>query len=225
MAGRFIKLYDKMLQWEWFHHPNTLCLFIYLLLKANYKDLEYHGIVIKRGQLVTSLPKISTDTGLSIQQARTALKHLCSTGEITDDADPQRRVITIVRYNEYQTSTGDSTGNQQTINRRSNRRSTDDLTPSIEYIELKNYRNIESLPSEENGKAKKFTPPTVDEVNDYCEQQCIFGFDAQKFVDYYSSNGWMVGRNRMKDWHAAIRNWKRNEESREHKKEVYDLPF
>lgn len=54
MAGRFIKLYDKILQWEWFGHPNTVCLFIYLLLKANYKDTRFQGKVIQRGQLLTS---------------------------------------------------------------------------------------------------------------------------------------------------------------------------
>ena len=154
MAGRFIKLYDKILQWEWFQHPNTLCLFIYLLLKASYKDIEYRGRIIKRGQLVTSLTRISTDTGLSVQQARTALMHLKSTGEVTDESDSVSRVITIVKYEDYQSSTSDSTGNQQATNRRINKRSTgdstDESTTSIEYIEIQKDRNIENSPSESN---------------------------------------------------------------------------
>lgn len=140
MAGRFIKLYDKILSWEWFSHPNTLCLFIYLLLKAYYKDTAIGGKVIHRGQLVTSLPKISTDTGLSIQQARTAIAHLVSTGEITDESSNQNRIITIVKYDDYQNATDGSTGKQQASNRRVNRQSTDDSTPYIEYIE-----NIEDI--------------------------------------------------------------------------------
>ena len=154
MAGRFIKLYDKILQWEWFRHPHTLCLFIYLLLKANYKDIDHHGMVIKRGQLITSIPKISTDTGLSIQQTKTALKHLQLTGELTDVANRQYRIITILKYDDYQSVTDKISNDQPTTNRQNRQRLTDDLTPSIESIELQKDRNIDS-PSEN-------TPPTQD---------------------------------------------------------------
>lgn len=220
-VGGYIKLHRKITDWEWFHTPNTLALFIYLLLKANYRDSEYHGVLVKRGQLVTSLPKLSTDVSLTIQQTRTALAHLKSTGEITDVSNPQYRVITIVKYDDYQASTDDSTGNQQTINRRSNRRSTDKVTPSEEY---KEYKNNISLPSEEISVQKKFTPPTTDDVDAYCDEKGIFGFDSQKFVDYYTSNGWMVGRNKMKDWRAAIRTWIKNEKTRQRKTDL-DLPY
>ena len=76
MGKRYIKLYEQITSWEWFRQPNTLAVFIYLLLKANYCDIEYHGRVIRRGQLVTSLPNLSTGVGITIQQARTALSHL-----------------------------------------------------------------------------------------------------------------------------------------------------
>lgn len=60
------------------------------------------------------------------------------------------------------------------------------------------------------GKRKRFTPPTVDEVKAYCQERQN-GVDAQKFVDYYTSNGWLVGKNKMRDWKAAVRTWERNE--------------
>ena len=56
--------------------------------------------------------------------------------------------------------------------------------------------------------ASRFEPPTVEEVSDYCEERKN-GVDAQRFVDYYTSNGWKVGRNAMKDWRAAVRTWER----------------
>lgn len=59
-------------------------------------------------------------------------------------------------------------------------------------------------------RAKRFTPPTVDEVRDYCEARSN-SVDPQRFVDYYSSNGWMVGKNKMKDWKAAVRTWEAKE--------------
>ena len=57
---------------------------------------------------------------------------------------------------------------------------------------------------------KRFVPPTEDEVALYCIERRNH-VNAQKFVDYYSSNGWKVGRNPMKDWKAAVRTWERSE--------------
>ena len=55
----------------------------------------------------------------------------------------------------------------------------------------------------------RFTPPSVEEVAAYCQERGN-GVDAARFVDFYSSKGWMVGKSKMKDWKAAIRNWERS---------------
>lgn len=78
----WVKLYTNLLKWEWYSDKNTTRLFIHCLLKANWKDGKFEGKEIKRGSFVTSLPKLSEETGLSIQQVRTSLKHLISTGEL-----------------------------------------------------------------------------------------------------------------------------------------------
>lgn len=211
MAKRFIKLYEQITSWEWFRYPNTLCLFIYLLLKANYKDLDFHGRTIKRGQIVTSLPKISTDTGLSIQQTRTALSHLILTGEVTDEATHQNRIITIVKYDSYQSSTDKSTDDQQTINRRANRQSTDELTPSIEDIEsIESIEQIEPLTRERKPAPSRFTPPTKEQIYDFCLENEL-GIDVDYLYDYYTAKGWKIGKETMKDWKAAVRNWARRD--------------
>lgn len=57
---------------------------------------------------------------------------------------------------------------------------------------------------------KKFTPPTLQEIQDYVKERKS-PVDAEKFFDFYESNGWMVGKNRMKDWKAAFRNWERSQ--------------
>ena len=51
-----------------------------------------------------------------------------------------------------------------------------------------------------------FIPPTVDEVREYCQQH-EYGFSAEQFVSFYESKGWMIGKNKMKDWKAACRTW------------------
>ena len=63
---------------------------------------------------------------------------------------------------------------------------------------------------EPKSKAKRFTPPTLEEVTAYCIERNN-NVDAQHFIDYYTSNGWLVGKNKMKDWKAAVRTWERND--------------
>ena len=62
---------------------------------------------------------------------------------------------------------------------------------------------------EKKSKAKRFTPPTLEEVKAYCIERGNT-VDPQHFVDYYTSNGWKVGKNTMKNWQAAVRTWERN---------------
>ena len=65
----------------------------------------------------------------------------------------------------------------------------------------------------EGVKEKRFAPPTLQEVKDYCLKMGYTHVNAERFIDYYASNGWMVGKNRMKDWKAAVRNWDRREKN------------
>lgn len=59
--------------------------------------------------------------------------------------------------------------------------------------------------------AKRFTPPTLEEVKTYCLERKN-NVDCEQFVDFYESKGWVVGKNKMKDWKAAIRTWERRDE-------------
>jgi hypothetical protein len=68
--------------------------------------------------------------------------------------------------------------------------------------------NVPSKPT-----TKRFAPPTVEQVAEYCLERNN-GIDPQRFVDYYTSNGWMVGKNKMKDWKAAVRTWEKNTASK-----------
>ena len=62
-------------------------------------------------------------------------------------------------------------------------------------------------PNPEGKRARaRFTPPTEAEVRAYCAEKGL-KVDAARFIAYYASNGWMVGKNKMKDWGAALRSW------------------
>ena len=71
-------------------------------------------------------------------------------------------------------------------------------------------------------KAKRFYPPTLDEVKQYCEERKN-NIDPMAFIDFYSSKGWIIGKNRMKDWKAAVRKKKKKrKEEPKTESSVYD---
>lgn len=98
----YIYLDKKIFEWEWWHDINTYRLFTYMILKANWKATRFLGSEIPRGSFVTSLQHLSIDTDLTINEVRTALKHLETTGEITRKTTNKYTLITVNKYNDYQ---------------------------------------------------------------------------------------------------------------------------
>lgn len=81
----------------------------------------------------------------------------------------------------------------------------------IPYINTYINTDINNNPpiSPQGGKrerAKPFTPPDIDEVRAYCKDRAN-GIDPDEWYDFYASKGWMVGKNKMVDWKAAVRTW------------------
>lgn len=95
-----------MLDWEWYSDVNVCRLFMHFILVANHKDGNWRGIEIKRGQRLTSLNKLESETGLTKSQIRTAIKKLISTNEIAQQSHTQHTVFTVINYDSYQ---GDDT--------------------------------------------------------------------------------------------------------------------
>lgn len=82
----------------------------------------------------------------------------------------------------------------------------------------KSERDIDAAPAADTPAKKPtkkvFSPPTVEEVREYCNAQGYGTIDPEAFVDYYSANGWKVGNQPMKDWKATVRNWSRRDKER-----------
>jgi hypothetical protein len=185
MSG-WIKIHRKFLEWEWFNKSEAVHLFMYMLLKANHKDGKWQGIEVKRGQFISSLGNISNATGISIQTIRTILKKLEKTNEIEVKSTSQFTIVTISKYDCYQEQNDETnkplTNNQQATNKQ--------------------------LTTNKNEKKERmlFIVPSLQEVSAYCQERNN-KVDSQKFFDFYESKGWMVGKNKMKDWKAAVRTW------------------
>lgn len=102
MNAGFILLYRQITQWEWYQNPNTFRVFLHCLLMANFTDGRFEGKDIRRGQFVTSLDHLSKETKLSVKEVRTALNHLIGTGELASQSFNRFRIITVIKYNDYQ---------------------------------------------------------------------------------------------------------------------------
>lgn len=160
--GNWIKLFSKFVNWEWYKDQNTKSLFIHCLLKANWKEAKFMGETIPRGSFVTSLDSLAKELGLTVQEIRTALKHLISTSEITSKSTNKYRIITVVNYELYQQvnkqTNSQSTSNQQATNNQ--------LTTIEEYIEYKTNTEYK------NNSVCNNTPAC--EENFSCHLGCIY---------------------------------------------------
>lgn len=87
---------------------------------------------------------------------------------------------------------------------------------------------LEETRLEENNsnreKSKRFIPPTLEDLSSYCQARNN-GIDAQRFIDFYSARGWMIGKNKMKDWRAAVRTWEgKNKQDNKNEEIVWTRP-
>ena len=116
----WVKIFRNLINWEWYDDINVKVVFLHLILIANFEDKVWHGIHIKRGQVLTSRKHLSDDLNLSEQKIRTALKKLEKTKEITINSTNKYSLITIENYEFYQDrgekATSNLTNNQPTNN-------------------------------------------------------------------------------------------------------------
>lgn len=208
--GNYIKLNRRIQQWGWYKDSATKDVFIELLLRARYEPGEYRGHKLDVGQSVYGLKEISEVLGLTIQNVRTAIAHLKSTGEITTESTNKFTIVTIANWDKWQSNddepttkpTSKPTNDQQTTNKQ--------LTTNKEGKNVKKDKNIRNI----------FVHPSVEEVQAYIKEKG-YHFDAESFVAFYESNGWKVGRNPMKNWKQACVTWEKRRNGNDRRNAPY----
>lgn len=196
----YVKLDRNLRFWRWFKNPKTVVVWIWLLMSANIEDHDFERETIHRGEIATSRKTISTATGLTENEVRTALDHLKSTGEITSRIRPKYQVITIVRYNDYQDiATGKRPGKAPAKPRQTTGKSP----------QSKNGKNGKNGKNEKDSCGATTTttfPPSRDEVTAYAADHGA-QIDADAFIRYNQSRGWMIGRKKAEDWRPLADGW------------------
>ncbi len=220
----FISIYRKFLSWEWFDDERSVKIFIYLLIKSNWKRKRWRGQWIERGQFVTSTVKMAGELGISRSSLDRHLKRFKESGEISLNADSQKTLVTICNYDDYQIKNeegeqptrqrprqqtrqqarqqagNDRDSNRGTTNKgnKENKENKDNnsLKGKPSFLDFSNY-----LKKHLSEKKIKVSDPQILEI-------------AENFFNFYNSNGWKIGKNPLKDWTAAARNclkWEKNE--------------
>lgn len=130
-------MYRSFLDWEWYPDTNCVRLALHFILKANYRAKKWKGLIIDRGQLVTSRGQLSEETGLSEMQIRTAIDKLDNCGFITKSGTRKYTIITVCNYDLYQQAQdGFDNGCQPTDNQQTTSKQPTDnqqITTTKEY--------------------------------------------------------------------------------------------
>lgn len=184
--GSFIVLYRKLRDWEWYTDSKMVHIFIHLLLMASYKDSNYRGVRIKRGQLLTGRLSISQSTGISHQSVRTCLRRLVITNEIVIESTNQYSIITICNYDFYQ---------------RFDRKSTNKTTNKNHNSEHAINNDTTTFNSVGTKLTKVFIPPTILEVEDFFVSKGYLRSKGKEAFEYYNVADWVDSKgNKVKNW-------------------------
>ena len=189
----FIKIDRNILEWRWYKDQNTKALFLHLLIKANIKPHGFRNVTINRGELATSYPSLASETGMSMRNVRTALAHLIETGEVTVKRHSKFTVISIPRYDLYQSQ---MTGNRQASDRQ--------VTGNRQ--QSKNDKKNISIQEEKKPACAGGVPFSVEEVVTFVSENGL-DVNPHAFWNYYEALGWLVKGQPVHDWKALCRTW------------------
>ena len=178
-----IKIDRKILKWEWYSDSKMVHLFIHLLLSANHKDTKYQGVEIKRGQLIVGRLKLAATVGFSENQIRACLKRLKKTGEITIKTTNKFSIVTICKYDTYQSykENNNQQEYQPTTNESTNKPPTTHqqlTTNNNAFNNDNNEKKTNTAEAEDNFSLKKIISP--DSFPNW-RQECVKFF---KNIDY-----------------------------------------
>jgi hypothetical protein len=171
MSG-WIKIHRQILEWEWYSDNNSFRVFLHLLLKANHKQKRYKGLELKIGTIITSRDILAIETGLSVQQIRTALDKLKSTNEVTIKTNSQGTIIEVVNYAKYQLVTNEVTIKEPTSNQQ--------VTTNKNVKKEKNEKELilDSWINYRKSAKKALTKQSIDSIlvkmENYTNEQCKF---------------------------------------------------
>lgn len=201
MSGTFIRLDRSLLKHRYFDNTNVLKVWLYCLMKASYKRrchlVGSTTIELQVGQFIFGRDKAASELNMSVQTLRTIIKLFENDKKITIKPTSKFSIITVIDFDSYQiTDDGSNQHNNHQIT----------INQPTTNQQLTTNKNVNKVKNNNKGI---FLPPSLEEVKAYCQERNR-GVNPQKWFDFYQGKGWMVGKNKMKDWKAAVRTWEKD---------------
>ena len=209
MNGGWIKLPRSIMDDPlYFAEPFTRAqAWIDLLLLANYADgyfiVRGNRVNVKRGQIGRSQQNLAERWRWSRGKVDRFLTEMENDGRIIQQKNRLTSLISIVNFEsmysaiqQTEQQTEQQITQQTNINKKNNNQNNNNITSSTEEDREKPH--------------KRFIPPTLEEVQAYIVENgyCV---DAESFIAFYQSKNWYIGKNKMKNWKAAILTWEKRE--------------
>lgn len=186
--------------------------YILFYLKMLLESIDHEGHLRFSETIPYNEKMLSVITNTNIDVVRSALKVFSELNmiEIFDDSTIYMSEVTKLIGSETEYAKKKREYRQKLLNVRQiedNVRQEIELEKEID-TEIEIEKEIDIVKSGKPTR-KRFIPPTIEEVQAYCDERCN-NVDAERFINFYTSNGWKVGKNKMQDWKAAVRTWERN---------------
>ena len=193
-------------------------------LASEYMYWETQDNLVDGCWFYSTMNNIHENTGLSEHDQREGIKVLIDIGVIETKkmGVPAKRYFKLNEENLLDMVNNLSSG-KQTSSSQVNGQQEVSLPQINKNKEIRITNKNKNIEKENIPKKEKFNPPTVEQVRTYCLEK-KYSVDAQNFVDFYESKGWMVGKNKMVNWKACVNTWERNEKKRK-QTVVSDNPY
>ena len=218
----FIVIDRKITSWKWWGNTYAMSVWLYILMRANWKDGYWAatGEEVKRGSFITSMAKMASELNLNRRTIKHWLNVFKTDGQIDYECTARYTRITVMKYGLYQSLDNYSAQLDAQPSAQPSAQLNAQLNAhnrTKQPVNQETNKPIKNKKSSCRGKASasRFTPPTLNELTDYAHEIGFDSLNAQYFLDYYESKGWMIGKNHMKSWKAAVRTWKTRNQGKE----------
>lgn len=188
-----------------------------IYLKMQLKSIKTDGVLTYTGLENSFAEELALDLDENPEDVGLLLNYLVSTGLI----ETSDKINFLLPYAaECIGSEGASAERVRNFRERQTLQCNADVTEvkRIGNVEIEKEKEIE-IEKDNNRRSRVFTPPTREEVKAYCQERNK-GVNPDKWYDFYESKGWMVGKNKMKDWKASVRTWEEKDKPKNERPKI-----
>lgn len=182
--------------------------YVIIYLKMQLKAMKEDGMIHFKGVEENIVDELALDLDEEPDNVRVTLAYLLSCG-LAETSDSLNLFLPYAVAN-----VGSEGASAQRVREFRERKALQCNAPVTQVKQISNgdieIEKEKEIDTEKKKSASRFTPPTIEEVRAYCTERGN-SVDADRFHSYYTSNGWKVGKNSMKDWRAAVRTWEKDD--------------